>query len=95
MALDAKLRRICRRTVTKSNSNGIGLKNVFRRLALLEETLKISIHLEVSDLNPDDTDTGTVVLIGLPAKFPKTGGNAAGFDSLIEIQSKYMTKFMR
>lgn len=76
-------------------SNGIGLKNVFRRLALLEETLKISINLEVSDLNPDDTDTGTVVLIGLPAKFPKTNGNSAGLDNLIEIQSKYMTKFLR
>lgn len=79
----------------KNNSNGIGLKNVFRRLSLLEETMKISIHLEVSDLCPGEADTGTMVLVRLPAKFPRTVMNPETIDNIVQIQSKYMTKFMR
>jgi len=77
------------------NNNGIGLKNVFQRLSLIEETLKISIHLDVSNLNDNEKDTGTVITIKLPAKFPKASNKPTDFDSLIQIQSKYMTKFMR
>jgi len=79
----------------KNNGNGIGLKNVFRRLSLLEETMKISIHLEVSDLNPGEADTGTMVLVRLPAKFPGRVMNPETIDNIVQIQSKYMTKFMR
>lgn len=83
----------------KSNNNGenngIGLKNVFQRLSLIEETLNISIHLDVSNLNDDEEDTGTVITLKLPAKFPKATNKPADLDSMIQLQSKYMTKFMR
>lgn len=84
--------------LNKSNNgenNGIGLKNVFQRLSLIEETLNISIHLDVSNLNDNESDTGTAVTLKLPAKFPKTTNKPADFDSMIQLQSKYMTKFMR
>lgn len=77
------------------DNNGIGLKNVFQRLSLIEETLKISIHLDVANLNDNEKNTGTVVTLKLPAKFPKVSNQSADLDSLIQIQSKYMTKFMR
>ena len=77
------------------DNNGIGLKNVFQRLSLIEETLKISIHLDVSNLNDNEKDTGTVVTLKLPAKFPRASNRPTDFDSMIQLQSKYMTKFMR
>lgn len=80
---------------TRGENNGIGLKNVFQRLSLIEKTLNISIHLDVSDLDEQEKETGTVVVIKLPAKFPKTNNSPASFDSIFQLQSKYMTKFMR
>jgi|GEM_PF-2191759 len=79
----------------KGENNGIGLKNVFRRLSLIEETLNISIHLDVSNLSDDEKDTGTVITLKLPAKFPKASNKPTDLDMMIQLQSKYMTKFMR
>lgn len=80
---------------TNGENNGIGLKNVFQRLSLIEETLNISIHLDVSNLNDAEKDTGTVITLKLPAKFPKATNKPTDLDSMIQLQSKYMTKFMR
>lgn len=76
-------------------NNGIGLKNVFRRLSLIEETLSISIHLDVSNLCENEKDTGTVITLKLPAMFPKESNRPTDLDAMIQLQSKYMTKFMR
>jgi len=79
---------------TKDN-NGIGLKNVFQRLSLIEKTLNISIQLDVNDLNEKEKDTGTVITLKLPAKFPIISNRPVDFEALIQLQSKYMTKFLR
>lgn len=79
----------------KSTNNGIGLKNVFHRLSLIEETLNISIQLDVNDLYKNENDPGTAITLKLPAIFPKSSTRPADFDTILQIQSKYITKFMR
>ncbi len=56
------------KTINQKTSNSTGIKNTESRIALINELYKKNIQIESADLLPEEEETGTRVVIGLPKK---------------------------
>jgi LytS/YehU family sensor histidine kinase len=56
------------KTINQKTTNSTGIKNTESRIALINELYKKNIKIDSSDLLPDEEETGTKVVIGLPKK---------------------------